>query len=715
MPPKIQPRQPSQRKAKSSSTEDLQHASMAKEPTEAVNDSQAMPSSSKGTEEKEKLPSELMNQAGSTSGVPTLAPSARRPVQRLDSLNKRTTRAASSSSSVPGASGSRPVGLKFQPKAAIRRSKEEREAQDRAEEERRAARLAEVGGDGYSIRGQYDRGGGRGGASRAGFRGGMSGWRSEKRGISQASGPLSGGPTMGEMIDKRGRGSRGRVSALGISSSEISVTGGSRVKKEPAFKTETEGNLEVTTSKSSFGKMNVPKIKDENQNPTYVSSEGGSDNEKGPRINIEHINLVSEEETDDDTITTKAKGRLKTLKPPGWATRPIRLDRHEHMERTIGVNTNASSLTSAELRRRAIERGEAEGSLFLPEEFEEEATKKSQRKTKTKSKDVEFVRDERKWKGVYQDEEDREDNVKVKEEPKEDDDTMIIDVIEPPVVEIPVPDDIETFPESSTKRALKESKGDQVPASPQMKRKRKPGFRNMKPVLQTEEDRQEWERYETDGIALAEELGTIGLGLEPMPANKGSDANVSTEDTADEQQQDRKSDLVYLFQLPPIVPNLVNIDKPKELQNLDDSVKQIPPTAVTKGRAKVSVPEISAATAKKFDPIIKTEMEDDPMSLNDKIPNAMMAEDTDDFAGDLGTLTIYESGEATFSWGGIDHELGRGAEGELLQEAILLDYKWTDKDEMKDEVDANIQNAAVALGQVSGGFVVTPDWSSMFG
>ena len=714
MPPRIQPRRQPRRNARLSSTEELQNGSQIEKQSEAVSNPQNIPLVTNDAQREEVLPSEPVSQDRSTSSVSASTQAAPRPTQRLDSLYKRNTLASSSSSSQLGVPSSRPTELKFQPKSVTRRSKEEREAQDRAEEERRLARLVDSSRNGSGTGDQYGRAAGRGGPSRAGYRGGISGWRTDRRGIGQASGPLSGGPTQGEPTDKRGRSSRGRVSIMGTSSFESSPATGSRVKKESGLKAETGRELEMTKSKSSFGRADATNIKDEDQDTANMSLAEDSDNDKGSRINIEHINLISEEETDNDDLPPEHRGHETKSKPPGWATRPIRLDRQEHVERSIGVNTEASSLTSAELRRRAKERDEAEGSLFLPEDDEEDLVKQNSRKTKKKSKDVEFVRDKRRWKGVYPEEDDKDDTANVKEEPRDDDDdVIIIDAANALEAQNPENCNMEAPLESSAKRTLKEPRGDREFSLPQVKRRRKPGLHKIKPVLQTEEDRQEWERYETDGVALAEELGTTGFHLDPVSAKKDSDGNALTEDAAEE-QKDRRSDLVYLFQLPPVVPNLVDVNSPKELEPTNKSVTQIFPAVVDEGPLKGSASTATATSSKKTDSSVKIEEEDSPMSLESKIPNAMMAEDVDDFTGDLGMLTIYESGEATLSWGGIDHELGRGVEGELLQEAILLNYKTSDKEETMGRADPSFDNAAVALGQVSGGFVLTPDWLSMF-
>ncbi|OJJ51204.1 hypothetical protein ASPZODRAFT_127227 [Penicilliopsis zonata CBS 506.65] len=113
--------------------------------------------------------------------------STRPPVQRLQSLKKRTPAGsiAPATKKQPSALGGGPAGdgsttkptLKYQPKAVMRRSKEEREALEKLEAERNRERLAEVAairrGRGDGGRGAHGRGGqgGRGGARRG--RGGI--------------------------------------------------------------------------------------------------------------------------------------------------------------------------------------------------------------------------------------------------------------------------------------------------------------------------------------------------------------------------------------------------------------------------------------------------------------------------------------------------------------------------------------------------------------
>ncbi|KAI4129525.1 MAG: hypothetical protein LQ347_003740, partial [Umbilicaria vellea] len=395
MPPKAAPRRqpPSRGNAKAMRAGDLPDAPAPKESLELDSKgTQDAATEAKSSESRGRLPPEPMSPApgspkrlaGSRTGSATGSTTGR-PVQRLDSLNRRSQ---SGSSPVPGASGSKPVGLKFQPKSFIRRSKEEREAQARVEAEKLQARIAAIAASSASsARGGT---GGRGGYSSRG-RGGM-GRQAERFGVGQASGVL-GGMTRAEDGARKGRSGMGGPWAGTSRSSNLETT---RVKNEPLVKSERDRDGDV-----SMGGAGGRRIKTE---VGYVSSESEPDAAAGPRVNIEHINLVSAEESDGELETNKGKERAKSVSAPRWAMKPVRLDRHEHHERPVGVSTEASSKTSAELRKKAREKDEAEGSLFMEVEEEEPVTvKKEKNKGSTKSKDVEFVRNERKWKGVYQD------------------------------------------------------------------------------------------------------------------------------------------------------------------------------------------------------------------------------------------------------------------------------------------------------------------------
>ncbi|MCJ1321327.1 hypothetical protein MMC15_006671 [Xylographa vitiligo] len=715
MAPKIQPKQPTRRSIRQTLQEPEPDAGEApSQPLGANTDAQDTtkegPIANAENEPWNGVENETSSSSQSVPDPPSTSTQVRRPVQRLDSLKRRNVSAVSSSTTAAGLPGSRPTGLKFQPKAVVRRTKEEREAQERLEEEKRQARLAaNPSTKSEKNRGQYARGGMVDGPTRGGFRGGMSGWRTERRGMGQATGPLSGGPTNDQFASRGRRGGRSGAIVSGsihAEASESTSPSFTRSKKEPTVKAEKDQSNATNGMRKPSRKSKDTKVKIEDFTTTYISSDAEVDELEGPRINIEHINLISDEDSEDDPITRKGKERQKSVRPAGWNLKPIRLDRHEHVERHVGVNTDANTLTSAQLRQKAIERSEAEGALFLSQDEDGDMVKTKPKKVKSKGRDVEFVRDERRWKGVYQDEEDMHELKIVKEEPL-DDDAMVIDAASNMATNGEVSSTAKqgASPNTILQNLSGEPEEDKEPHLPKSKRRRRSAFRSTKPVLQTEEDRQEWERYEDNITALGEELGDSDTVSAPALAPTDLDEDVNM-DMDGEEKKDRRRGLVYLFQLPPIVPYLVDATKPTEDDEMlgQEGASILPPKHTQK----------SAHTVKKTEPLIKTE-DGSHKQADEKIANALMAEDIDDFVGSVGKLTIYDSGYIGISWGGIVHDLNRGSEGELLQELVISDVSRVKREPgSMDEDDGKVIRTGTAMGQMTGGFVVTPSWTSLF-
>ena len=765
MPPKAAPRRqpPPRRNARATPAGNLPDAPAPKETLELdSNDAQDAATDAKALESRGRLPPEPMSPApgsptrpaGSRTGSAT-GSAAGRPVQRLDSLSRRSQ---SGSSPAPGAPGSKPVGLKFQPKFFIRRSKEEREAQARVEAEKLQARIAANAASSASS----DRGGrgGRGGYSSRG-RGGM-GRQAERFGVGQASGVL-GGVTRPEDGARKGRSGMGGPWSGTSRSSNFETT---RVKNEPMVKSERDRDGDV-----SMGGFGGRRIKTEGG---YVSSDSEPDAAAGPRVNIEHISLVSDEDSDGELETNKGKERAKSVSSPGWAMKPVRLDRHEHHERSVGVSTEASSKTSAELRKKAREKDEAEGSLFMDAEEEEPVTvKKEKNKGSTKSKDVEFVRNERKWKGVYQDSDGSDDDTpKVKKEP-ETEDAMLIDT--PPAETTTTTEAIPTFPNPTP--APDPPPKHEPPTSSKPERPRKPLPSAPKPVLQTEEDRAEWARRSEDIQILADELGLSARTPLPLPLAPTANPNrvprapdtdfdgdtaipeASTEgepqtvtgageENAEEGKvsRDKKDGHVYLFQFPPLVPTL-----------LDPALQ---PHAPSPSPGNNDVVETSA----RHDQLINPDP-DAPFPFSSSTddtkpdPSALDAAtevSTSARGGLLGWLVVHVDGECVVGWGGgagsasggkgegkgegegegkgegegegkgevLSMALGRGGEGELLQEVLVVDVggggppgagAGAGGDGDTGSGCGGRKEMAWGMGQLVGGFVVTPDWGRVFG
>ena len=116
-----------------------------------------------------------------------------------------------------------------------------------------------------------------------------------------------------------------------------------------------------------------------------IKEEDGSssDSEGGPKVDVEYIHILSDSEEEEYNDGDAAGERKARVIGGGF---PIRIERREHVERTGKANTGGE---------RSTKKGHDESGL-----------KKGSGTTKgkAKEKDVQFLQEERKWKGVYDDE-----------------------------------------------------------------------------------------------------------------------------------------------------------------------------------------------------------------------------------------------------------------------------------------------------------------------
>lgn len=702
MPRQPQPRRPQPRSrgvAKKTESEETPGASSASEPqvsgnaeqgeSAAVTTSVSGPS---GPQDVVQISNTLRPPTTGTAGPPTR--------QRLASLNSRRKLAAAV------ASDSRPAGLKFQPKSAARRTKEEREAAERAETEKRQQRFGDSGAALPRTTG-----------SRGGFRGvGRGAFAPTVTTRAEASGHLGGSSIEeggGRKKATRGGGLFSRVS--GPSTSTSAKDGPSRARSQATAKAERDRDGDVVMATSSKRVA----LKREEERPTHYSSDSEPDVAEGPRVNIEHINLISDDETYGEqpevSNQDEAKGKeheveiKKENKIPGWTLKPVRIDRLDHVERAAGiVVTDLNSMTSSELRRRAKERLDAQGSLFISDDEEPQpVVTVPKAKAAKKPKDVEFVRDERRWKGVYQ-----EDEVghRIKDEPNDEDREVFAGF------DVPGTSRVEPV-------APEKFSGDDVNLRQQRKRRSsRTKSRSTRPIMQTEEDRQEWARYEEDLRLLGEELGFVKPGG-PQTHPVGLGGDVKPGDGADNSKGKREG-LVYLFQLPPIMPKILTAAE-KEILNMESTQtgkaeEDEPPDMSKPIDAKQSQPSDSKQKLPKSEP-------EETLVPDTRNANMFMANDPALPVGRVGTLRVHHTGRVTATWGGASLELGRGVGSGLLQEVVMTEYsknsvklgaegKDKDKDGGKEMLDEGISlgHKGWAIGQLGGGFVMTPDWAKVF-
>ena len=467
-----------------------------------------------------------------------------------------------------------------------------------------------------------------------------------------------------------------------------------QIKKEPRVKDE---NLE--------GQLG---IKSEYEDGGYISSDPEEAIE-GPRMDVDYINLVSsdEDEEGEGGGPSAGKARERTYSPVSGLP-PIRLARAPHKERRVGINTDATTATSGEINARTAESA-ADTSV-------EAAARSAVRKGKARAKDVEIVSETRTWKGVYQDEDASTvaDGIRIKDEPTD----------EP--MAITVPEDVGVGRGNSTQNEpLKEPPSSPEQSKKKIPKRRKSSFQDRKPVLQTDEERAEWKRHETDLQILAEELGNIGIRPTPAASSssapvagtqneqdaEGDTAMVNADQPAAEGEAeaataaDKRADRVYLFQLPPIVPDLQpapssSVKKEPQSPTLTrDNAMDIdaPPNGST------AVPNTQAPTTAGASTEAKPiKIEDSPLDFSNPMGPSLKP-------GLAGKLRIHRSGRATLDWGGTSLELSMGTDVKFLQDVVV-----TRLDDEKERVGRE-GGESWGLGQVRGKFVVTPDWAEIVG
>ncbi|KAG9519759.1 hypothetical protein KCV07_g4785, partial [Aureobasidium melanogenum] len=599
------------------------------------------------------------------------------PVKRVASVR----RGGASASPAPSASrGKKPI---VPAPKAVRRSKEDREALQKeanarkAEEARAALRDAKRAG-----RGRGDRGRGRGGGkARGGFMG------DSERTIRDvvASGPFSAGQVAadaGFRGQRRavgggfgggggGGGGGGYSGASGGGGS--SSTGGPRIKSEGG---------------PSYGNVNI-------EDGGYISSDL-DEGEEGPRKDIDFINLLSDDE--QDTTATNAN------------MAPIRVNRVEHREREKPVAADASK------SKAAIAESSHGAAVGAPGEAiattkERTASPELSRK-QPRAKEVQVVRTERRWKGAWEDSSD--DDLAIKPEPTDE---------ESSITAAPLTENI-ALKESASPESRRKSKGKAAAT-------RKHVLPTEAPAMQTVEERREWERHHLDLEIIRQELGEIGLppskpasttnkdaegdtnmaeGSEQADLAEGADAATSlppTDQPSTSTQPpppDRRTDRVYLFQFPPILPSLAPATVKPEPSSPTLSKKT--PASTT---AAIDLDAPSSTTNPKS-------------TKQGTVPESAGQMHSPFPAGLVGKLRVHASGRTTLDWGGTSLQVGMGTDVQFLQDAVVAKFadksdvqgaKGKEEEEQQDE--AAFGGEVMGLGQVRGKFVVTPDWEEIVG
>ncbi|WPG99516.1 Hypothetical protein R9X50_00233100 [Acrodontium crateriforme] len=567
--------------------------------------------------------------ASSSSTSTTAAPKPG--VKRLDTLARpsigtpSTRTGATASGTTAGRAAAKPkfVGRRSQTqRAELEKAEAERQAKEAAARARRESR--------FRGRGDGDRGRGRG-RGRGGFMG------ERERLPAGASGPFS----MGMVSADAGRGRMGRMgggggTTFGGSSSGGGGDGGRYVMQSTLIKHEGgEGD-------GSMGYL---------QDGGYISSDDDGDDKAVQRKNVDELEVI--DLTNDDSN-------------PARNFVPLRIPRHVHKERTLGLNADGAASAEATNKEEVTESG-ADGAAG--------------RKSKPKTKDVEFTGEKEKYHGNWSSSSETDTETKVKQEPVDEDEQGVLPrpSTPEPGAENDRPSDQQSSPES--KRKGKERATTDSPTATSKVRK---------PTFQTQEESDEWDRHQNDLRILYEELGTLVLPTTNAPTDADGDAVMASANAeTPAAQPDRRADKVYLFQFPPILPDLAPIQVKSEPEtNPDDASND--PMQLDPSRSQ---------------PVI---VGDDPNKSHlPRLPT-----------GAVGKLRIHRSGRATLDWGGTPLSMGMGTDTSFLQDILVADYADAGTKATNNEAEGVVKGedrrgVAMGMGQVKGKFVVTPDWEAM--
>ncbi|POS84880.1 hypothetical protein EPUL_004283 [Erysiphe pulchra] len=385
------------------------------------------------------------------------------------------------------------------------------------------------------------------------------------------------------------------------------------------------------------------------------------------RVDIEQINLISDDEeeaesNDADNLRNLDKGKSQVK----GGLRPVRLYREEHKERTTIVKTKSDmpALSKADIQE------DSEEGLFVTD-----GTRPS----------VGIATG-----GL---------EPQIKREPTLDETTKdfsppsLHDVLN---VSMPLaqPDNIRTLrpgPERDPTQKKKQSIN-----------------KNANFVIQTEEDRAEYERHLVDLEILANELGSLQKCTSAKIQDFDGDKNMEkTEDL--EEEQDKKDGRLYLFQFPPVLPPLLN---PQTEEKLDCNIvvknefnepaqelETVADSIAGKGKAR----EVDSTA--QLPSAVKLEVEGESTDQKENIATRTEIIHEEGF---IGKLIVRESGKVELCWGGTRLLVSRGVDAKFLTTGVIVDNV-----ERGPAGGGAPEGRAFGMGQIMGKFVVTPDWMSM--
>lgn len=373
-------------------------------------------------------------------------------------------------------------------------------------------------------------------------------------------------------------------------------------------------------------------IKDETDSSS--DSEGG-----GYRVNVndftEYVNLISDDEDDAPDRPPRATTALL----------PIRITRQEHVDRALQINPDGSGIH--------IKKEDNEDYLDASQ---------SRKRGKQRARDVEVTHTERRWRGVYMD----DDDILIKEESPEAHIPLVAPIVPKPTKE------------SQTERRSR------------IKAHKKKLFNKPPAAFPTDEDREEWERWALDRATIVEELGPQVSHL----TLSDNDAKMDL-DAPPHHAKPAREDHSFLLHFPPVLANLMDplkLVKPEPTSPTRPAAEAGPSTGEATGPGEAT--EEEAIT-------IKDETDTKKGVFPDRPTHLPILE-----SGYVGKLRVYKSGKTELDWGGIKLEVKKGITPQFLQSVVMV--------RVDEQTGKPLEGEAISFGQVRGKFIVTPDFDEIF-
>ena len=209
------------------------------------------------------------------------------------------------------------------------------------------------------------------------------------------------------------------------------------------------------------------------------------------------------------------------------------------------------------------------------------------------------------------------------------------------------------------------------------------------PKFQTQAEADEWHRHYADLDIIRKELGRQVRQPSVTTAEVDGDIPMGSEDNASraseraKKAEEIRSEHVYLFQFPPVLPDLspVSVKQDPEGQTSDAMDIDSAPAEVQPKKE-----ETGAASA----------------SLKPSLPS-----------GCVGKLRIHKSGKAVLDWGGVSLVLSLGTDPSFLQNILVAKVPETKPGAEVSAEEPPPEAIGMGMGQVRGKFVITPNWDEI--